>query len=60
MHDAPNQATDRHSGVLDFFDVQRFLQLFSSQDSLADMNNDGVFDFFDVLSYLQLFSSGCQ
>ena len=47
-------------GVLDFFDVQRFLQLFAGQDPLADLTSDGLFDFFDVLAFLQLFSSGCQ
>jgi len=46
-------------GVLDFFDVQQFLQLFSAQDDAADMNDDQVFDFFDVLTFLQLFSAGC-
>lgn len=47
-------------GVLDFFDVQRFLQLFASQDPLADLNGDDRYDFFDVQSYLQVFSSGCM
>ena len=46
-------------GVLDFFDVQLFLQFFSSQQDAADMNHDEVYDFFDVLAFLQLFSAGC-
>jgi hypothetical protein len=46
-------------GVLDFFDVMLFLQLFSAGDSQADWNNDGVFDFFDVLGFLDAFSAGC-
>lgn len=47
-------------GVLDFFDVQRFLQLFAAHDSGADLNSDGLFDFFDVQRFLQAFSSGCN
>lgn len=46
-------------GVLDFFDVQLFLQLFSAQDPRADFNNDTVFDFFDVQAFLSAFSAGC-
>jgi hypothetical protein len=46
-------------GVLDFFDVSLFLQLFSSNDPAADWNDDGVFDFFDVLGFLDAFSAGC-
>ena len=46
-------------GVLDFFDVAMFLDLFSAQDPGADWNADGVFDFFDVSGYLNEFSAGC-
>lgn len=47
-------------GVLDFFDVQMFLQGFSDQDPISDFATPfGTFDFFDVLVYLQLFSDGC-
>ncbi len=46
-------------GVLDFFDVQAFLQAFATQDPAADLNNDGVYDFFDVQEFLQAFSNGC-
>lgn len=45
--------------VLDFFDVQEFLSLFSAMDPAADFNNDTVFDFFDVQAFLQAFSAGC-
>ena len=48
-----------HDGVLDFFDVQAFLDAFSAGDSSADLTNDGVFDFFDVQAFLQAFSIGC-
>ncbi len=45
-------------GVLDFFDIQEFLERFANQDPRADMNNDGAFDFFDIQIYLDLFSNG--
>ncbi len=48
-----------NDGVLDFFDVQFFLQAFSSHDPVADLTNDGLFDFFDVQAFLQAFSNGC-
>lgn len=46
-------------GMLDFFDVQMFLNLFSSQDPAADWNNDGLYDFFDAQGFLADFSAGC-
>jgi hypothetical protein len=46
-------------GILDFFDVQAFLQAFATQDPSADFTNDGVYDFFDVQAFLQAFSAGC-
>ncbi len=48
-----------NDGALNFFDVQAFLQAFSSQDPAADLTNDGVFNFFDVQAFLQAFSNGC-
>jgi hypothetical protein len=48
-----------NDGVLDFFDVQAFLQAFATQDPSADFTNDGVYDFFDVQAFLQAFSAGC-
>lgn len=46
-------------GVLDFFDVSTFLTLYTSEDSLADTNQDGQFNFFDVSRFLQLHIDGC-
>lgn len=46
-------------GVLDFFDVQAFLTLFSLEDPSTDLNGDGLFDFFDVQMYLGAYSAGC-
>lgn len=46
-------------GQLNFFDVQRFLNLFSAGDPAADLNNDGQLNFFDVQRFLNLFSAEC-
>ncbi len=47
-------------GVLDFFDIAAFLQLFSDNDPRADLAPpEGVFDFFDVAAFLDAFSQGC-
>lgn len=46
--------------LLDFFDVQLFLQSFAAHDALGDFNNDGVFDFFDVQAFLNDFAQGCN
>jgi hypothetical protein len=53
-------AADRNGdGVLDFFDVQNFLNAFAGQEASADLTGDGTWDFFDVQAYLNLFSAGC-
>ena len=46
-------------GVLDFFDVSKFLAQFAAMDPAADFNNDGDFDFFDVSLFLAQFGAGC-
>lgn len=48
-----------NDGVLDFFDVQAFLNYFAAGDARGDFNNDGVFNFFDVQAFLAAFSAGC-
>lgn len=56
----PSCDPDRNGdGLLDFFDVQDFLNDYSAHDPSADMNNDGAWDFFDVQAYLGIFSDGC-
>jgi hypothetical protein len=45
-------------GRFDFFDVQRFLQEFSTGD--ADLNGDGVTNFFDVLDFLIAFTRAME
>lgn len=46
-------------GVLNFFDVQAFLNAFSAHHPSADLAPDGVFNFFDVQAFLNYFSAGC-
>ncbi len=46
-------------GVLNFFDVQTFLQAFAAQEPLADFTGDGEHNFFDVQAFLQAFAAGC-
>lgn len=55
----PCRADLTGDGVLDFFDVAEFLQLFSDGDLAADFTGDSVLDFFDVAQFLQEFSDGC-
>lgn len=56
----PPCVADRNSdGLLDFFDIQDFLNDYSASNMSADMNADGQYDFFDVQIYLNLFSTGC-
>lgn len=46
-------------GLLNFFDISRFLMLFNDRHPQGDISGDGRFNFFDVSAYLQLFSAGC-
>lgn len=45
--------------ILDFFDVQAFLNAYATTDPAGDFNHDSVFDFFDVLAFLEAFAAGC-
>jgi predicted RNA-binding protein len=47
-------------GVLDFFDVQAFLNFYSAGDLNADLNADGRLDFFDLQAFLNVYSAGCS
>ncbi len=46
-------------GVLNFFDVSAFLNLFSAQDLAADVTGDGTLNFFDISFFLTIYSIGC-
>ncbi|MBO6514687.1 MAG: peroxidase family protein [Phycisphaerales bacterium] len=46
-------------GLVDFFDVSVFLDLYSNQQPSADINQDGVLDFFDISEFIQAFHAGC-
>lgn len=45
--------------VLNFFDISRFIQLFTQRDPQVDFTNDGEFNFFDVSAFISAFSQGC-
>lgn len=46
-------------GILNFFDVQEFLNLYAAGDPAVDFTSDGNLDFFDVLLFLGFFDAGC-
>ncbi len=56
---APCDADFTGDGVIDFFDVDVFLEALVNNDSSADLTGEGVFDFFDVSVFLQAFAAGC-
>ncbi len=56
---SPCPADLNSDGLLDFFDLQEFLNWYSAGDLQADFIADGVLDFFDVQEYLNLYSAGC-
>ncbi|MBX3324070.1 MAG: hypothetical protein KF757_13900 [Phycisphaeraceae bacterium] len=45
--------------LLDFFDVQAFLNAYASGSLAADFNDDGILNFFDVQAFLSAFAAGC-
>lgn len=46
-------------GVINFFDLVAFLDLFNAGDPVADFSDDGQLNFFDVSEYLAVFNQGC-
>ena len=46
-------------GVLNFFDVAAFMDLYNAGDPFADFNSDGLINFFDVAQYIQAYIKGC-
>ncbi len=48
------------NGLLNFFDLSAYLDLFNTQDPAADLASPfGVFNFFDLSAYLDLYNAGC-
>ena len=45
--------------VLNFFDVSRFISLYTSRDPQVDFTGDGEFNFFDVSMFISAFNAGC-
>lgn len=47
-------------GVLNFFDLSRFISLFNAGDAAADLAAPfGTLNFFDVAAYIALYNAGC-
>lgn len=46
-------------GLLDFFDVSKFLSDFGAGNPIADFNNDGQINFLDVSEFIASFNLGC-
>lgn len=46
-------------GVVNFFDVSKFIQAYVSGDQLADVSSNNEVDIKDVLSFLMFYSHGC-
>ena len=46
-------------GILDLADIGAFTGGFTSQDSIADLNDDGIFDLADIGLFVAAFSAGC-
>lgn len=47
-------------GVLDFFDVLVFQNLFDARDPRADFDGNGEFTIFDFLIFQNEFVAGCS
>lgn len=46
-------------GVLDLSDINVFINGFTTQGQIADVNNDGVFDLADINVFIAAFTAGC-
>lgn len=46
-------------GLLDFFDVSRFLSAYAEGDPIADLNGDGSINFYDVSAFVTEYNAGC-
>lgn len=46
-------------GVLNFFDLAAYLDLYNDGDLAADFTGDGQLNFFDLAAYLDIFNAGC-
>ena len=46
-------------GVVNFFDISRYIAAYASNDQLADMTGDNDVDVNDILEFLKNYSAGC-
>ncbi|MFK7885101.1 MAG: GC-type dockerin domain-anchored protein [Phycisphaerales bacterium] len=46
-------------GLLNFFDISRFIDAFTNMEPAADFDANGLWNFFDVSAYIAAFNAGC-
>jgi hypothetical protein len=46
-------------GLVNFFDIQEFLNAYGDADPTADLTGDGLFNFFDIQAFLDQYNAGC-
>lgn len=46
-------------GLVDFFDVSAFMDLYNAADPGADLNGDGLFNYLDISTYMTMYAVGC-
>jgi Domain of unknown function (DUF6851) len=46
-------------GVLNFFDIARYIQSYIEQDQIADINRDSQLDVTDIFDFLDAYNNGC-
>ncbi|MCC5823672.1 MAG: S8 family serine peptidase [Phycisphaerales bacterium] len=56
---SPCPADLNGDGLLNFFDVAAYLDLYVAGDPAADLTGDGNLNFFDVAAYMDLYNAGC-
>lgn len=59
VEEPPCEADIIADGLLDFFDLQAFLNAFASMIEPGDWNDDDAYDFFDLQGFLNAFAEGC-
>jgi hypothetical protein len=47
-------------GVLNFFDISEFINLYNARDPMADFNVDAAFNFFDITAFIDAYNAGCD
>ncbi len=46
-------------GMLNFYDISKFINAYSNNDQIADMTQDNQLDMNDIFEYIDVFMNGC-